>query len=84
MTTVLAAFSAVLGAIIGSFLNACIHRMPRGIGLGDPKRSFCPACHKLIPWFENIPVISWAMLCRRAAASPVRPTSLFCTALKQG
>ena len=62
MTTVLAAFSAVLGAIIGSFLNACIHRMPRGIGLGDPKRSFCPACHKLIPWFENIPVISWAML----------------------
>jgi len=62
MTTVLAAFSAALGAIIGSFLNACIHRMPRGIGLGDPKRSFCPSCYKLIPWFENIPVISWAML----------------------
>ena len=62
MTTVLAAFSAVLGAIIGSFLNACIHRMPRGIGLGDPKRSFCPSCNKLIPWFENIPVVSWSML----------------------
>lgn len=62
MTTVLEAFSAALGAIVGSFLNACIHRMPRGIGLGDPKRSFCPACNKLIPWYENIPVVSWSML----------------------
>ncbi len=62
MTTVLAAFSAVLGAIVGSFLNACIHRMPRGISLLNPKRSFCPACNKLIPWHENIPVLSWTML----------------------
>jgi len=62
MTTVLAAFSAVLGAIVGSFLNACIHRMPRGISLTNPKRSFCPACNKLIPWYENLPVISWTML----------------------
>ncbi|MFA7342772.1 MAG: prepilin peptidase [Terrimicrobiaceae bacterium] len=62
MTTVLAAFFAVLGAITGSFLNACIHRMPRGISLSDPKRSFCPSCKKLIPWHENIPVVSWAML----------------------
>ncbi len=62
MTTVFAAFSAVLGAIVGSFLNACIHRMPRGISLSDPKRSFCPSCHKLIPWHENIPVVSWVAL----------------------
>ncbi|MCK9588513.1 MAG: prepilin peptidase [Terrimicrobiaceae bacterium] len=62
MTTPLAAFSAVLGAITGSFLNACIHRMPRGISLSDPKRSFCPSCNKLIPWYENIPVVSWSML----------------------
>ncbi|MCX6968756.1 MAG: prepilin peptidase [Verrucomicrobia bacterium] len=62
MTTVLAAFSAVLGAIVGSFLNACIHRMPRGISLSNPKRSFCPSCNKLIPWYENIPVVSWSML----------------------
>ncbi len=62
MTTILAAFSAVLGAITGSFLNACIHRMPRGISLTNPKRSFCPSCSKLIPWYENIPVISWSML----------------------
>ena len=62
MTSLLAVFSAVLGAITGSFLNACIHRMPRGIGLSDPKRSFCPTCNKLIPWYENIPVVSWSML----------------------
>ena len=62
MTTVLAAFSAALGAITGSFLNACIHRMPRDISLSNPKRSFCPSCNKLIPWYENIPVVSWVML----------------------
>lgn len=62
MTTVLAAFSAVLGAIIGSFLNACIHRLPRSISLSNPKRSFCPSCNKAIPWYENIPVVSWTML----------------------
>lgn len=62
MTTVFAAFSAVLGAITGSFLNACIHRMPRNISLSNPKRSFCPSCNRKIPWYENIPVISWTML----------------------
>ena len=61
-SAVLAAFSAVLGAIVGSFLNACIHRMPRGISLSNPKRSFCPACNKLIPWYENLPVVSWLAL----------------------
>ncbi|MEI6032806.1 MAG: prepilin peptidase [Verrucomicrobiae bacterium] len=62
MMPVLVAFSAVLGAIVGSFLNACIHRMPRGISLSDPKRSFCPSCGKLIPWYENIPAVSWVVL----------------------
>lgn len=60
--TTLMLFATVLGAIIGSFLNACIHRMPRGISLRDPKRSFCPACQKLIPWHENLPVVSWLLL----------------------
>lgn len=62
MTPVLAVSSAVLGAVVGSFLNACIHRMPRGIRLDNPRRSFCPSCQKLIPWHENLPVASWLLL----------------------
>jgi leader peptidase (prepilin peptidase) / N-methyltransferase len=57
-----AVFAAVIGAIVGSFLNACIHRLPRGIPLNNPRRSFCPACHRAILWTENIPVLSWFLL----------------------
>ena len=52
----------ILGLITGSFLNAVIHRLPRGISLLDPKRSFCPGCGKTIPWHENLTVASWVML----------------------
>jgi leader peptidase (prepilin peptidase)/N-methyltransferase len=52
----------LLGLITGSFLNAVIHRLPRGISLLDPKRSFCPGCGKTIPWHENLPVASWVLL----------------------
>jgi leader peptidase (prepilin peptidase)/N-methyltransferase len=62
MTQLLAVFAAVLGAVTGSFLNACIHRMPRGVSLVDPKRSFCPSCGKTIPWYENLPILSWIAL----------------------
>ena len=52
----------LLGLITGSFLNAVIHRLPLGISLLNPKRSFCPSCHKTIPWHENLPVASWVLL----------------------
>ena len=55
----------LLGLLTGSFLNAVIHRLPRGISLLNPKRSFCPGCGKTIPWHENLPVASWVLLrCR--------------------
>ena len=53
---------ALLGLITGSFLNAVIHRLPLGISLLNPRRSFCPGCGKTIPWHENLPVASWVFL----------------------
>lgn len=52
----------LLGLITGSFLNAVIHRLPRGISLLTPRRSVCPGCGKTIPWHENLPVASWVLL----------------------
>ncbi len=70
---VLPAFVVVLGLICGSFLNAVIHRMPRGIGLGHPRCSFCPSCGRSLPWWENLPVASWLALRGRCAgcAAPI-------------
>jgi leader peptidase (prepilin peptidase) / N-methyltransferase len=55
------------GALIGSFLNVCIYRIPRGISVANPARSYCPNCKHLIPWTENIPILSWFLLGRRCA-----------------
>ncbi len=56
-----ASFGVIFGLIIGSFLNAVIYRLPREVSVSKP-RSFCPKCGSLIPWYRNIPVISWIML----------------------
>jgi leader peptidase (prepilin peptidase) / N-methyltransferase len=54
--------SAAFGLVVGSFLGCCIYRLPRGISLLRPRRSFCPACQKSISWKHNVPVLSWLML----------------------
>jgi leader peptidase (prepilin peptidase) / N-methyltransferase len=59
---IIAVFAAVIGGIVGSFLNVCIYRLPRGISLNDPKRSFCPSCLHAISWHQNVPVLSWLHL----------------------
>ena len=51
----------LLGATVGSFLNVVIYRVPLGLSVNDPKRSFCPICKKPIPYWRNIPVITWIM-----------------------
>ncbi len=54
-------FLFVLGAIVGSFLNVCIYRMPRTESVVKP-RSHCVSCNKMIPWYDNIPFISYLLL----------------------
>jgi leader peptidase (prepilin peptidase)/N-methyltransferase len=75
MSGALAAFAFALGAVIGSFLNACIHRLPRDISIGNPKRSFCPHCKATIPWYHNLPIVSWLWLRGRCAScgAPISP-----------
>jgi len=65
----------VLGCVVGSFLNVCIHRLPRGESLVRPG-SHCPHCNRSIPWYLNLPLASWLWLrgrCRFCQAPiPIR------------
>lgn len=61
----------VLGAIVGSFLNVCIHRMPREESLVTPP-SRCPECGTRIAWRHNLPILSWLLLRGRCAYCGVR------------
>jgi leader peptidase (prepilin peptidase)/N-methyltransferase len=64
------AILAVLGLAVGSFLNVCIHRIPRGQSLNSPP-SRCPFCEYRLRWIDNIPVLSYLLLggrCRKCRA----------------
>ena len=77
MLSLLAFFAFALGAIVGSFLNVVIHRYPREESIVFPG-SHCPHCNAPIRWYDNVPVLSYAVLlgrCRscRAPISPRYP-----------
>ena len=55
-----------LGAIVGSFLNVCIYRLPLGQSVLRPG-SHCPHCGTAIPWRFNLPLVSWLWLRGRCA-----------------
>jgi leader peptidase (prepilin peptidase)/N-methyltransferase len=64
----------VFGCCVGSFLNVCIYRLPRGLSLVSPP-SHCPHCRYTIPWWLNVPLVTWLMLrgrCRKCGA-PISP-----------
>jgi leader peptidase (prepilin peptidase) / N-methyltransferase len=60
-------FAFILGAVVGSFLNVCIYRMPLDLSVNEPRRSFCPSCKKQLRWYQNIPLLSWLFLRGRCA-----------------
>jgi leader peptidase (prepilin peptidase) / N-methyltransferase len=55
------AFASVFGAVIGSFLNVCIYRLPIDKSIVWPA-SACPSCSRELAWYENVPIISWLFL----------------------
>ncbi len=57
----LGAFVFVFGAVIGSFLNVCIYRLPEQQSIAKPL-SQCPHCHHPIRFYDNIPLISYLIL----------------------
>src|SRR5436305_11588297 len=62
----------ILGAIVGSFLNVCIHRLPFEKSIFWPLGSRCGNCFQPIRWYDNLPLISYWLLrgrCRLCGAS---------------
>ncbi|OQW33768.1 MAG: hypothetical protein A4E19_02660 [Nitrospira sp. SG-bin1] len=61
--------AGLFGALIGSFLNVCIYRLPRQESIAWPG-SHCPRCAHPIAWYDNIPILSFLALagrCRHCA-----------------
>ena len=68
---ILLIFSALLGGIVGSFLNVVILRLPEDQSIVFPA-SHCPGCRTSIKWYDNIPVISYILLRGRCRQCRIR------------
>ena len=67
MPAAFAAWVFAVGAVVGSFLNVVIARVPKGESIVSPG-SRCPRCKNAIAWYDNVPIVSWLILrarCRR-------------------
>lgn len=67
--TLLIIFAA--GLFLGSFANVCIYRIPRGESIVSPA-SHCVKCGRPIKWFENVPLLSFILLCGKCAGCGAR------------
>lgn len=89
MDTIYFIYSFIFGALVGSFLNVVIFRLPEeGQSVIFPA-SHCPKCSTKLRWFENIPILSWLALrgkCRscKAPISLQYPVVELCMALLSG
>ena len=61
MSPLIFTVTMVFGLAVGSFLNVVIYRLPRGQSIVRT-RSYCPQCRKKIPWYENVPLMSFLIL----------------------
>lgn len=69
--TSLIVMSTAVGAVIGSFLNVCIYRIPLRKSIVYPA-SACESCRRELSWYENVPIVSWSVLggkCRTCKAA---------------
>jgi leader peptidase (prepilin peptidase) / N-methyltransferase len=71
-----AAAVGVFGAVIGSFLNVCIHRLPRHESVIAPA-SHCPSCGRMLRWYENVPIVGWLALRGRCAGCGARISLMY-------
>lgn len=69
-------YAALLGAILGSFLNVVIHRYPLEESIVSPP-SHCPSCRTRIRWYDNIPLVSWVVLRGRCRACGAHITTRY-------
>jgi leader peptidase (prepilin peptidase)/N-methyltransferase len=53
--------AGLYGAVIGSFLNVVIYRLPLGQSLVSPP-SRCPKCGYRLKWYDNVPIFGWLLL----------------------
>jgi len=70
------AFVFTFGAIIGSFLNVCIARLPDGRSVVSPP-SHCPKCQTYLSWYENVPILSYLVLGGRCRTCKIRISPIY-------